>query len=283
VLTMMVIVSTLASACGGIAAVASSSSAVSAQPVATTSPADTVAEQTAPTLSLHQKIMIEQGLAEGSAATYHRTPTATTDTPPSGDVAATGAPQPATGADVPPVAPDGPTAVVLAGGQTPLRGVWSGTAEQLTSYLLGVSPSPSFTVATSVLAEYYVRYCAEAGLRADLLWAQMIHETGGGMYGGDVHPEQNNYAGIGATGGGEPGVTFQTAEAGVMAHVAHMVAYVYSASPVAWANATTDPRFDFVYPRGAVSILADLNGRWAVPGTTYGEAIEEIAWVINSH
>jgi hypothetical protein len=178
--------------------------------------------------------------------------------------------------------PTGPTAVVLTGGQTPLKGVWSGTAEQLTRYFVRISPTPLFSVPTSVLAGYYVRYAAEAGLRADVLWAQMIHETGYGMYGGDVLPEQNNYAGIGATGGGVQGASFPTAEAGVMAHVAHMVAYVYTESPVDWANAITDPRFDLVWPRGVAVVLADLNGRWAVPGTTYGQAIEAIARAINA-
>lgn len=177
---------------------------------------------------------------------------------------------------------DGATSIVLTEGQTPLRGVWNGTAERLASYLQEVRPSPLFTVPTLQLAGYYVRYSAEAGLRADLLWAQMIHETGYGMYGGDVLPEQNNYAGIGATGGGVPGISFISAEAGVMAHVAHMVAYVYTESPVSWANATTDPRFECVNPRGIASVLSDLNGRWAVPGTTYGQSIETIARAINS-
>jgi len=61
-----------------------------------------------------------------------------------------------------------------------------------------------------------------------------------------------------------------------------MVAYVYPSSPVWWADASTDPRFDFVAPRGAASVLADLNGRWAVPGITYGQSIEAIAWAINA-
>ncbi|MBN1629963.1 MAG: S-layer homology domain-containing protein [Thermoleophilia bacterium] len=186
------------------------------------------------------------------------------------------------GADVYTYAWNGLTDTVLTGGQTPLRGVWNGTAERLASYLLAVAPAPLFTVPTSVLADYYVRYCAEAGLRADLLWAQMIHETGYGMYGGDVSPEQNNYAGIGATGGGVPGLSFPTAEAGVMAQVAHMVAYVYIDSPVSWADATVDPRFDLVSPRGVAAVLADLNGRWAYPGTTYGQSIEALARAINS-
>ena len=178
---------------------------------------------------------------------------------------------------------NGTTDLVLTDGQTPLRGVWNGTADRLAGYLLRVSPLPLFTVPTLVLAEYYVHYAAQSGLRADLLWAQMIHETGYGMYGGDVFPEQNNYAGIGATGGGVPGLSFATAEAGVVAHVAHMVAYTYVGSPVPWANTMSDPRFHLVNPRGAATVISDLNGRWAFPGTTYGQSIEAIARAINAH
>ena len=180
-----------------------------------------------------------------------------------------------------PVDAGSPTAAVLTDGQTPLRGVWSGTVDRLVSFLLGQAPSPRFTVSASELAGYYVRYGVEAGLRADVLWAQMLLETGYGMYGGDVLPEQNNFAGVGATGDGAPGYSFATAEAGVMAQVAHMVAYVYTSSPVDWANSTTDPRFDYVSPRGAASVLADLDGHWAVPGATYGQDIERIVRAIN--
>jgi hypothetical protein len=281
-LITMALVSALSSGCGGSASPPASSVPVPTQSVAATPATEAVPERTAPTLSLHQRIMIEQGLATGSAATYHRTPATATNAPQPADIAVVGTSESATAPRAPFVAFDSPTVAILVEGQTPLRGVWSGTAEQLASYLLGVSPSPAFTVSASALAEYYVRYCAEAGLRADLLWAQMMHETGSGTYGGDVGSEQNNYAGIGATGGGQPGISFATAEAGVMAHVAHMVAYVYTASPVSWADATTDPRFDFVNPRGTVSVLADLNGRWAVPGNSYGERIEDLARAINA-
>lgn len=222
--------------------------------------------------SRHDRIMTEQGRRTGTAAAGASS-TTTSIGPAQSALTTTG---------VPTVQSDSSTTVILTQGLTPLRGVWRGTAERLAAFLVGASPSPRFTVPASVLAEYYVRYCAEAGLRADLLWAQMIHETGYGMYGGDVLPEQNNYTGIGATGGDEPGASFPTAEAGVMAHVAHMVAYVYASTPVSWADASTDPRFRLVIPRGAASTLADLNGRWAVPGTTYGESIEEIARAINA-
>ncbi|MCX8032590.1 MAG: glucosaminidase domain-containing protein [Thermoleophilia bacterium] len=175
------------------------------------------------------------------------------------------------------------TTLVLTDGQTPLRGRWPGSADQLAVYLLANWPNPSFTVPVNELARYYLYYCNEAELRADLLWAQMIHETAGGSFTGTVRPEQNNFAGLGATSPEESGLLFPTAEAGVMAHIAHMVAYVYRESPVGWANPVVDPRFELVQPRGQVTVLADLNGRWAVPGINYGQSIEEIARLLNAH
>lgn len=173
------------------------------------------------------------------------------------------------------------TREVATGGRTPLAGVWSGTPEQLETSLLASNPRPSFTVPPLTLAGYYVRYAAEVGLRADVLWAQMLHETGYGTYGGSVRSSQNNYAGIGATGGGEPGVSFPSAEDGVKAHIAHLVAYVFTADPASWTNLSVDPRYDAVNPRGIAKVLSDLDGRWAVPGVGYGAAIERIVAAIN--
>lgn len=185
-------------------------------------------------------------------------------------------------ASQPPPTVAGPTTrAVSQGGATPLAGVWGGTADELARYLLRTESAPRFSVPTETLAGYYVRYAAEVGLRADVLWAQMLHETGFGAYGGSVSPSQNNYAGIGATGGGAPGISFVSAEAGVMAHVAHMVAYVFTDSRAPWVNSITDPRYDMVAPRGAARVLSDLDGRWAVPGDGYGAAIERHVRAIN--
>ncbi|MHB9150184.1 MAG: glucosaminidase domain-containing protein [Thermoleophilia bacterium] len=174
------------------------------------------------------------------------------------------------------------TRVVLENGATPLRGVWAGTADDLARYLLVSESSPRFTVPVMTLAGYYVRYAAEVGLRADVLWAQMLHETGFGTFGGSVKPEQNNFAGLGATGGGAQGLTFPTAEAGVKAHIAHMVAYAFTTDQAGWTNASTDPRYDDVSPRGVAQTLSDLDGRWAVPGNGYGVAIERHVRTVNS-
>lgn len=250
-----------------------------AAPSTATMPAGTTAATRGlPSASLHDRVMAEATRAIGARPSDPQY-TATTQAEPATGVEAASVVE--TAEAVEPTTAKGPTSVILTDGQTPLRGLWSGSTEQLAAYLLGVCPEPRFTVSTSALAQYYVHYCAEAGLRADLLWAQMLNETGYGQYGGDVVPEQNNFAGIGATGGGRPGAYFETAEAGVLAHVTHMVAYVYTSSPVSWANTVTDPRFDFVDPRGEAAVLSDLNGRWAVPGTYYGQNIEAIARAIN--
>ena len=261
---------------------------VTAAPVAAASVAaagkTTATRSGVPSAALHDKVMAERSRLVATVTAVEEIISMPDASPPESDV------QPATSSAIsdstpsaapPGGSPDNATEVVLTGGQTPLVGVWSGTADRLASFLLGLEPSPCFTVPTLTLAEYYVYYCADAGLRADVLWAQMIHETGYGAYGGDVWPEQNNYAGIGATGGGAAGMSFATAEAGVMAHVAHMVAYVYQSSPVSWADSNTDPRFDLVNPRGTAYVLTDLNGRWAVPGTEYGQRIEDVVRAIN--
>lgn len=134
------------------------------------------------------------------------------------------------------------------------------------------------------LARYYVRYGRRLGIRADVAWAQMIHETGWGRYGGDVAPRQNNMAGIGATGGGEPGNSFATAELGVIAHLVHLAWYAYQEhldDPYCVSNLDPnrpgDPRH-FVTPdgphKGNVRTVADLGGKWA-PSSTYGERVQK--------
>lgn len=208
---------------------------------------------------------------EASAAVAAAASATTTPTPTSG--------RPAT--VTPTVVGGTTTRTVGQNGTTPLAGVWAGTAGELSRYLLRTQPAPKFTVPTETLAGYYVKYAAEVGLRADVLWAQMMHETGFGAYGGSVSPSQNNYAGIGATGGGVPGISFPTAEAGVKAHVAHMVAYVFTQDRAGWVNSTTDPRYHLVSPRGVAKVLSDLNGRWAVPGDGYGASIERHVRAIN--
>ncbi len=85
---------------------------------------------------------------------------------------------------------------------------------------------------------------AEAeGVRAEVVFGQVCKETGFLRFGGDVSPEQCNFAGIGATGGGVKGAAFPDVRTGIRAQVQHLKAYASDAELV---NEVVDPRFDKV-------------------------------------
>ncbi|MBM3710699.1 MAG: hypothetical protein FJW61_09795 [Actinobacteria bacterium] len=120
------------------------------------------------------------------------------------------------------------------------------------------------------LAPVYIQYGKLFNLRADIAWAQMIHETGFLEYTGDVKPNQNNFCGLGATGGGVPGNSFATEELGVIAHYAHLAWYYYPNHVNEYCNSTYDPRHfgSTHYNYNGDTSIGFLNGRWA-PGATY--------------
>jgi len=60
------------------------------------------------------------------------------------------------------------------------------------------------------------------GVRWDVAVFQSIKETGWFKFGGDVSPAQNNFAGIGASGGGVPGDSFPSPMAGITAQIQNL-------------------------------------------------------------
>jgi hypothetical protein len=88
----------------------------------------------------------------------------------------------------------------------------------------------------------------------------MCLETGFLAFGNDVDPRQNNFCGLGATGGGVVGASFPDSRTGVRAHVQHLKAYA-STEPL--VRPVVDPRFNMV-ARGVAPTITDLAGRWAV-------------------
>ena len=109
-------------------------------------------------------------------------------------------------------------------------------------------------------------------MRAEVLFAQAMWETGWLQFGGDVKASQCNFGGLGATGGGAQGATFANVRTGLRAQVQHLKAYASTAS---LKNTCVDPRFSYV-TRGCAPNLEDLNGKWAVPGDNYGQNIRAI-------
>ena len=111
------------------------------------------------------------------------------------------------------------------------------------------------------------------GVSPEVLYGQVMKETGYLKFGNLVQPNQCNFGGLGATGPGNPGYTFGSVREGLRAQVQHLKAYG-STEPL--INPCIDARFKYV-SRGCAPRTADLNGKWAVPGVGYGESIDAIA------
>ena len=85
---------------------------------------------------------------------------------------------------------------------------------------------------------------AEAeNMKADVVFAQAMLETGYLKFGGDVKINQFNFAGLGATGNGVAGNSFKDVRTGIRAQVQHLKAY---ANKEALKNTCVDVRFSDV-------------------------------------
>ena len=111
------------------------------------------------------------------------------------------------------------------------------------------------------------------GVSPEVLYGQVVKETGYLKFGNLVQPNQCNFGGLGATGPGNPGYSFGSVREGLRAQVQHLKAYG-STEPL--VNPCIDARFKYV-SRGCAPRTIDLNGKWAVPGVGYGESIDAIA------
>jgi N-acetylmuramoyl-L-alanine amidase len=139
------------------------------------------------------------------------------------------------------------------------------SAEKMDKFVKIINP------AAIEVGTYYEHLGKYYGIRADVAFAQALLETNFFRFTGVVRANQNNYAGIGATGGDVRGSSFSTPEEGVLAHLQHLFAYATTNSLPA-DYPLIDPRFHLV-KRGSAPKWTDLNGKWAVPGDTYGQSI----------
>jgi hypothetical protein len=121
------------------------------------------------------------------------------------------------------------------------------------------------------LGYYYLTFGEYYGIRGDVAFAQAMHETDFLRFTGVVNSDLNNFCGLGATGSDNPGASFATPSDGVLAHIQHLFAYA-STKQLPDKYSLVDPRFDLVN-RGSASSWVALNGKWAVPGTNYGQSI----------
>ena len=138
--------------------------------------------------------------------------------------------------------------------RTSIMGTGSLTKEQMVKLLRSNNPSKSYKY-ISDFVDITIKEAKIEGINHDILFSQMMHETGYLKFGGDVKEEQNNFAGLGATGGGEPGLSFPSIEIGIRAVTQHLKAYA-STEPL--KQECVDPRFGYV-TRGTAIYVEHLG------------------------
>jgi hypothetical protein len=175
----------------------------------------------------------------------------------------------------------------------PMFGASTVSKEAMKQLLAQRNPNPPLEV-----IDLYYELENLWGIRADVLVSQMFLETEY-LKSWWSQPPRRNMAGIGVTGessNSDPhsnawafkdeascwykGYSFADWRAAVLAHYGHMSAYCFADER---NNASQiDPRYSAARSVFAakgwplVQVATDLNGRWAVPGTTYGQTIENV-------
>ena len=147
------------------------------------------------------------------------------------------------------------------------------TQQQCVRYLTKNNPNPDLNVSAEEIVAYYYEEGMREGIRPDVAFAQALKETGFFRYGGTVTPDQNNYCGLGTTSATIKGNYFADPKIGVRAHIQHLLAYTSTRRP---STEIVDPRYNIVrqaYGSNTLKKWYDLNGRWAVPGRSYGQEI----------
>lgn len=139
---------------------------------------------------------------------------------------------------------------VIADGQYPIMGNSSVTVEQMVSYFesAGVAyPTEELSKGGADSIETFCRlYYDEAaaeGVRPEVAFAQTMKETGWLQFGGDASIEQFNFAGLGTTGGGEPGNSYPDVRTGIRAQIQHLKGY---ATTDALNQECVDDRYEYV-------------------------------------
>lgn len=135
------------------------------------------------------------------------------------------------------------------------------------------------------IAHYYKQHGEAWRVRWDYAFFQMAIETNFLTYRrpngrmGDVDPRQNNFAGIGTTGGGVPGDSFPDVSTGVLGQIQHLVVYSGEMvdNPVASRTRLKQEHILALSRKLNRPVLwSDLARRWAVD-PKYASSIEWVA------
>ena len=122
------------------------------------------------------------------------------------------------------------------------------------------------------IAQLYQAEAAIEGINPDVAFAQALLEANffgfSESFSESLKSTQNNFGGLGSTGGSSEFASFPIARIGVRVHIQHLKAY---ANEEPLVQEVVDPRFRFVI-RGVAPRVEQLSWRWSADAQ-YGEKI----------
>ncbi|MBW4694681.1 MAG: glucosaminidase domain-containing protein [Lyngbya sp. HA4199-MV5] len=118
------------------------------------------------------------------------------------------------------------------------------------------------------VAQLYQAEAAIEGVNPDVAFAQALLEANFFGFSSSLKPAQNNFGGLGATGGSREFASFPSTQIGVRAHIQHLKAY---ANQEPLVQAVVDPRFSSI-SRGVAPSVEHLSWRWSAEAE-YGAKI----------
>ena len=158
------------------------------------------------------------------------------------------------------------------------------TPDRLMSYLK--KRNKNLRSKFNTIAEHYRQHGQNLGIRWDYAFFQMIVETNWLRFHapngrkGDVAFNQNNFAGLGATGGGVAGEKFANVSTGVLAHLQHIQMYSGKRVENPVANRTRKvQKWLLPWAQGFKRPVTytDLTKKWSPTDRGYSNDIESVA------
>lgn len=171
-------------------------------------------------------------------------------------------------------------------GGFPIMGESEATVAQLVNMQLASGWSNSWYRMTVLeFCQMYYDICEAEGVKAEVAYAQMLHETASLKYGNLVVREQLNFAGLGSTGlsvpeanrksthrytsdGRDAGIVFASVENGIRSQVQHLKGYA-STEELKLPIVPEYDRFGYM-ERGSAPTIQLLSKKWAT-NEKYGD------------
>jgi hypothetical protein len=166
---------------------------------------------------------------------------------------------------------------------TEIMGPNSASAAQMVGYWEAQSARLAWSTdwgadTVAQIADAYVSIGAREGVDGAVGFAQALKETGlfgfrtptGARPASGYSHTQWNFAGIGATGPGVPGVSWHTLHAGVWGHLRRLRMYAAGTADLYDLSVLKRPLDWYLW--GSAPTVEALGGRWA-PSPTYGTSI----------